>query len=98
MSWALLDLQVCHGTIPSRMSCVEKNFELQTRKWEEYKDTRYYDGDRTLVVEFWLHRVAHDLSGLTFQEWVPSTGTDDTSAPVAMLVNSSELRTSTSWK
>ncbi len=58
----------------------------------EYKDTRYYDGDRTLVVEFWLHRVAHDLLGLTFQEWVPSTGTDDTSSPVAMLVNSSELR------
>jgi hypothetical protein len=40
----------------------------------------------------WLHRVADDLSGLTFQEWDPSAGTDDTSAPVAMLVNSSELR------
>ncbi len=36
--------------------------------------------------------VADDLSGLTFQEWDPSVGTDDTSAPVAMLVNSSELR------
>ena len=45
-----------------------------------------------LVVELWLHRVADDLSGLTFQEWDPSAGTDDTSAPVAMLVNSSELR------
>jgi hypothetical protein len=32
------------------------------------------------------------LSGLTFQVWDPSVGTDDTSAPVAMLVNSSELR------
>ncbi len=31
------------------------------------------------------------LSRLTFQEWDPSPGTDDTSAPVAMLVNSSEL-------
>ena len=41
---------------------------------------------------FWLHRVVDDTSGLTFQEWDPSTGTDDTSAPVAMLVNSSELR------
>jgi hypothetical protein len=40
----------------------------------------------------WLHRVADDLSGLTFQEWDPSAGSDDTSAPVAMLVNSSELR------
>ena len=44
-----------------------------------------------LVVELWLHRVADDLSGLTFQEWDPSTGSDDTSAPVAILVNSSEL-------
>ena len=39
-----------------------------------------------------MHRVADDLSGLTFQEWDPSAGTDDTSAPVAMVVNSSELR------
>jgi hypothetical protein len=52
--------------------------------------TRYSDGDSTLVVELWLHRVADDLSGLTFQEWDPSAGSDDTSAPVAMLVNSSE--------
>ena len=47
---------------------------------------------RSLVVKLWLHRVADDLSGLTFQEWDPSAGSDDTSAPVAMLVNSSELR------
>ncbi len=53
--------------------------------------TRYSDGDIALVVELWLHRV-DDLSGLTFQEWDPSAGTDDTSAPVAMLVNSSKLR------
>jgi hypothetical protein len=74
------------------MTYVEKKFELQDRKWEEYRGTRYSDGDSALVVELWLHRVADDLSGLTFQEWDPSTGTDDTlSAPVAMLVNSSEL-------
>ena len=84
---------ICNfGTVPGSMSCVEKKFELQTRKWEEYKGTRYYDGDKTLVVELWLNRVADDLSGLTFQEWDPSAGTDDASAPVAMLVNSSELR------
>jgi hypothetical protein len=67
---------------------------LQGRKckWEEYKGTRYSERDSTLVVELWLHRVADDLSGLTFQEWDPSSGTDDTSAPVAMLENSSELR------
>jgi hypothetical protein len=75
------------------MSSVERKFELQGRKckWEEYKDTRYSDGDITLIVELWLHRVADDLSGLTFQEWDPSAGSDDTSAPVAMLVNSSDL-------
>ncbi len=44
------------------MNCLEKKFELQTRKWEEYKGTRD-----------------------------PSTGTDDASAPLAMVVNSSEL-------
>jgi hypothetical protein len=76
------------------MTCVERKFELQGRKckWKEYKDTRYSDGDRTLVVELWLHRVDDDLSGLTFQEWDPSAGSDDTSAPVEMLVNSNELR------
>jgi hypothetical protein len=47
----------------------------QTRKWEEYRGTRYYDGDSALVVELWLHRVADDLSGLTFQERDPSVGT-----------------------
>jgi hypothetical protein len=51
------------GTVPGSMSCVEKKFEMQVRKCEEYKGTRYY----------------------------PSPGTDDASAPVAMLVNSSEL-------
>ena len=74
------------------MSCVEKKFELQVRKWEEYKGNRYSDGDSTLVVDLCLHRVVNDLSGLTFQEWDPSAGSDDTSVPVAMLVNSSELR------
>jgi hypothetical protein len=76
------------------MTCVEKNFELQGRKckWEEYKGNRYSDGDSDLVVELWLNRVTDHLSGLTFQEWDPSVSTLDTSTPVAMLVNSSELR------
>jgi hypothetical protein len=82
------------GTVHGSMRCVEKNFELQGRKWEEFKGTRYSDRDNTLVVDLWLHRVADDLSGLTFQEWDPSEGSDDTSAPVAMFVNSSELRVS----
>ena len=82
------------GTVPGNMTCVEKKFELQGHKCksQEYKGTRYSDGDSTLVVELWLYRVTDDLSGLTFQEWDPSAGSDDTSAPVAMLVNSSELR------
>ncbi len=83
------------GTVPGRMTSVERKFEFQGLqcKWEEYKGTRYSDGDSALVVELWLHRVVDDLSGLTFQEWDPSVGTDDTSAPVTILVNSSELRT-----
>jgi hypothetical protein len=54
------------GTFPGSMtceySCVERKFELQDRKckWEEYKGTRYSDGDSALVVELWLHRVADD--------------------------------------
>jgi hypothetical protein len=83
---------------PGAWACIqarevwERKFELQGNKckWEEYKGTRYSHGDSALVVELWLHRVADDTSGLTFQEWDPA-GTDDTSAPVAMLVNSSEL-------
>ncbi len=68
-------------TVPGSMTSVERKFELQGLKckWEEYKDTRHSDGDNTLVAELWLHRVADDLSGLTFQEWDPSEGTDDTS-------------------
>jgi hypothetical protein len=82
------------GTVPGRMSCVEQKFDLQGRKckWQEYKGTRYSHGDSTLVVELWLHRVPDDTSGLTFQEWDPSASTDDTSVPVTMFVNSSELR------
>ncbi len=38
------------GTVPGSMSCAEKEFELQVRKWEEYRDTRYYHGDSDLVV------------------------------------------------
>ncbi len=56
-----------------------------------YRDGCYH-GDSALVVELWLHRVADDTSGLTFQEWDPSAGTDDGWVPVATLVNSRELR------
>jgi hypothetical protein len=46
-------------------------------KWEEYRGTKYYDGGSDLVVELWFHRVPDDLSGLTFQEWDPSTCSDN---------------------
>ncbi len=80
------------GYIQAR-EVVEKKFEFQVHKWEEYKVTRYSDGDNVLVVELWLHRVDDDLSGLTFQEWDPSAGSDGTSAPLVMLVKSNERRT-----
>ena len=34
-----------------------------------------------------------DASGLTFEEWDPSADTDASEAPVTMIVNSSQLRT-----
>jgi len=37
--------------------------------------------------------VDEDASGLTFEEWDPSADTDASQAPVAMIVNSSEVRT-----
>jgi hypothetical protein len=40
----------------------------------------------------WLHRVDEDASRLTFEEWEPLADTDVSEAPVAMIVNSSELR------
>jgi hypothetical protein len=40
----------------------------------------------------WVQRVDEDASGLTFEEWDPSADTDASEAPVAMIVNSSELR------
>ena len=43
------------------------------------------------MVDVWLHRVDEDSSGLTFEEWDPSADTDASQAPVAMIVNSSEL-------
>ena len=52
---------------------------------------RFGNGDCDLLVDVWLHRVYEDDSGLTFEEWDPSVDTDASQAPVAMIVNSSEL-------
>ena len=75
------------------MSCVEKEFTLDPSKFEEYKGRRFYNGDCTLAVDVWIHRVDEDVSGLTFEEWDPSADTDPSQVPVAMIVNSLELRT-----
>jgi hypothetical protein len=65
---------------------------LGTRQCEEYKGVRFGNGDCSLLVDVWLHRVDEDDSGLTFEEWDPSADTDASEAPVTMIVNSSELR------
>ena len=53
---------------------------------------RFYNGQQALVVERWLNRVEEDASGLTFEEWNPTQDADALQPPVAMLMNSSELR------
>ena len=55
-----------------------------------YRGTRFYNKDCALVIKRWLNRVEEDASGLTFQEWTPDV--DTSRPPVAMLINSSELR------
>ena len=44
------------------------------------------------MIRRWLHRVEEDASGLTFEEWDPTNDADAEQPPVAMLVNSSEVR------
>jgi hypothetical protein len=80
------------GKVPGSNSCVEKEFKLGTRQYEEYKGVRFGNGDYALLVDVWFHRVDEDDSGLTFEDWDPSADTDVSEAPVAMIVNSSELR------
>jgi hypothetical protein len=80
------------GKIPGSNSCVEKEFKLGTRQYEEYKGVRFGNGDCALLVDVCLHRVDEDVSGLTFEEWDPSADTDASESPMAMIVNSSELR------
>jgi hypothetical protein len=79
--------------VPGTNSCVEKKFKLGARKYEEYKGLRFGNGDCVLVVDVWMYRVDEDVSGLTFEEWDPSADTDASEAPVAIIDNSSELRT-----
>jgi len=70
----------------------EKDFKLQPCKCQDYKSTRFYDGERALVEKRWLNRVDEDASGLTFEEWDPTENVDPSQKPVVMIINSSELR------
>jgi hypothetical protein len=49
VSWALRILKF--DKVAGRNSCLEKKFKLGTRKYEEYKDVRFGNGDYTLVVD-----------------------------------------------
>jgi hypothetical protein len=44
------------GKVPGSNICVEKEFKLDTRQYEEYKGVRFGDGDCVLLVDVWLHR------------------------------------------
>ncbi len=65
---------------------------MRGRQGEVYKGTRFFNGDRTLVVKRWLHRVDEDASGLTFEEWNPAQAVDTSQEPAPMIINSSQLR------
>jgi len=83
------------GEAPDGTSC-EFTFAFSPlqpkRNGVVYKGMRFYNGDRALKVKRWLHRVAEDASGLTFEEWDPTKDVDNSQPPVPMIINSSELR------
>ena len=80
----------CFETLPGGKG--KKAFELAARKWVDYKGTRFHNGQRIVVVKRWLHRVDEDASGVMFKEWDPKEDADETQPPVAMIINSIELR------
>ena len=65
---------------------------MRGRQGEVYKGTRFFNGDRALVVKPWLHRVDEDASGLTFEEWNPTQAVDTSQEPAPMIINSNQLR------
>ena len=80
------------GTCFATLENGKKEFTLAARKWVDYKGTRFYNGERAVVIKRWLHRVDEDASGLTFKEWDSKEDADPEQPPVAMIINSSELR------
>jgi len=73
----------------------EKKFNLGKHSWKEYRSTRpsLCNGQQALVIERWLNQAEEDASGLIFEEWDPTRDADTSQPLVAMLINSSELRT-----
>jgi len=69
-------------------------FKLPRGRWQDYKGTRFYDGERALVIKRRLNRVDENVSGLTqkFEEWDLTENVDSSQMPVAMIMNSSKLR------
>ena len=53
---------------------------------------RFYNGECGLVIKRWLNRVDEIASGLTFGEGDPTENVESSQMPVAMIINSSELR------
>jgi hypothetical protein len=75
-------------------SC-EKEFTRLGRQGKVYKGTRFFNRDRALVVNRWLHRVDEDASGLTFEESSesnPTQSVDTLQEPAPMIINSNQLR------
>jgi len=66
----------------------KKSSTLTRRSLEDYKGTRFYNGQQALVVKRWLNRVEEDASCFTFEEWNPTQDADASQPPVAMLINS----------
>jgi len=71
---------------------LREKVQLTCRSWEDYKGTRFYNGQQALVVEWWLNQVEEDVSSLTFENRFPKQDADASQPPVAMLINSLELR------
>jgi hypothetical protein len=68
------------GDADNDTSCA-KQFNLDHHKWEDYRGTRFYNKDSSLVIKRWLNRLEEDAT----------SDVDTSRSPVAMLINSSEL-------
>ncbi len=48
------------GDAGNDTSCVNQ-FNLEHRKWEDYRGTRFYNKEYALVIKAWLNRVEQEL-------------------------------------